>query len=568
MTARRACSTSAAPARRPRCASPSPRRCRRRASCSRRRSTRRSVTSPPSAPTAPSPSTRALRSTATPPSARPHPCRWSASRRRRRTAAARRTTRRRPSRSAQKAKAAPAARAPSGKRAGVVDVPRAEASPSLRLAAVGGVDAASALLAPSRLSSILRTCWAFPARQRTYAWRFALQLPSNTAAHAALLAKGPHDVCARLSSALPLSNRRSLQRLERLLSCLSHWCPLFATVSELPPAVFPWLLAFDGDDLAAFEAAATVLTNWGLRLYEYHPHPPAEVLAEAHAVLAYCAPGVAAHLRAIGCGADAWAWPLLASFFARVLAKDDWLVLWDHLLCAQPRFVLFALAAFVAHHGALLLQASDAADVGAVLLRASALQMRLWLKTAYAFYDRWVADGGADGGVGGGRRRRRSRGGATSRRCRAAVCTRPARRCRARSWTTRRSRSRRSAAPRRRLRGSARSSRRRRRARARSGGARPSGRSARRRCARRRRSTGRSSARGGRRSSGRRRRWRSRSRSSGCAPRTRGRSGCGSRRRRARRSTRRDDGGAARAARGRRGGGGGAARGARASSSC
>ena len=50
--------------------------------------------------------------------------------------------------------------------------------------------------------------------------------------------------------------------------------------------VFPWLLAFDGDDKSAFEAAATILLNWGQGFYEFHPNPPVEVLRDADA--RYC----------------------------------------------------------------------------------------------------------------------------------------------------------------------------------------------------------------------------------------------------------------------------------------
>lgn len=40
-------------------------------------------------------------------------------------------------------------------------------------------------------------------------------------------------------------------------------CPLFGEAVELPSTVFPWLVAFGADGLGAFEAAATVLANWG-----------------------------------------------------------------------------------------------------------------------------------------------------------------------------------------------------------------------------------------------------------------------------------------------------------------
>ena len=148
------------------------------------------------------------------------------------------------------------------------------AATDLPLARLCSMGPGSALLSPSALSAIVRECGAFPRKQRLCAWRLALQLPGNERAHASLLSRGPHAACARLGTSMPLSDRRALARLERFLSCLAHWCPLFSMVSELPPAAFPWVVCFGADDLAAFEAAATVLVNWGQSRNEYHPHPP------------------------------------------------------------------------------------------------------------------------------------------------------------------------------------------------------------------------------------------------------------------------------------------------------
>lgn len=112
--------------------------------------------------------------------------------------------------------------------------------------------------------------------------------------------------------------------------------------------MLPWALAYDGDDLSAFEASATVLANWGQRFYECHSHPPVELLASVSALLAYHAPAVAVrprtprragagaarsrasrtlaqvHLQQIGADPAAWAWPLLQSFFSRALSPADW----------------------------------------------------------------------------------------------------------------------------------------------------------------------------------------------------------------------------------------------------
>jgi hypothetical protein len=156
---------------------------------------------------------------------------------------------------------------------------------SLPLASTGGLGPASPLLHPGHLQAMLRTCWAFPSAHRLYAWRFALQLPRNERAHRALLAKGEHPECAALMRALPVADRRTGQRLERLLSCLAHWCPLLGQLRELPTTLFPLMDAFGGDDLGAFEACATVLLNWGQSFYEFYPHPPVVILGQAEELL-------------------------------------------------------------------------------------------------------------------------------------------------------------------------------------------------------------------------------------------------------------------------------------------
>ena len=83
---------------------------------------------------------------------------------------------------------------------------------------------------------------------------------------------------------------------------------------------------------------------------------------------------------------------LLASLFSRVLGRPDWLLLWDHLVHMEPVFLLYALAAFVHLHQAVLLDAASPQQVEAVLLRPSAVQMRTWLAAAHAYYERTPGD--------------------------------------------------------------------------------------------------------------------------------------------------------------------------------
>ena len=256
----------------------------------------------------------------------------------------------------------------------------------LPLAERGDLSPNSLLLDVPRLRALVRNAGALPRKYRLHAWRFLLQLPANEAAHGALLSRGAHPSYAEMQRRLPLE-RRSSTRLERLCSCLAHWCPLMAEAAELPSAVFPWLLAFGADDLGAFEAAATVLSVWAQAFFTCHPQPPPEMLGATDALLSHHAPALHAHLHQVDAGPDAWAWPLLRSFFARVLPREDWATLWDHLLCHEPTFLLVVTVAFAKMHAGALYLASNAEQVQRVLHRPSALQMRAWLRCAYTLGD-------------------------------------------------------------------------------------------------------------------------------------------------------------------------------------
>ena len=86
-----------------------------------------------------------------------------------------------------------------------------------------------------------------------------LRLPENTSEHAALAARGTHAAFLDMPRALPLPSPAAAARLQRVCSVLAHWAPPLAEAAFLPPMVFPLAAAFDGDELAAAEAAMTLL---------------------------------------------------------------------------------------------------------------------------------------------------------------------------------------------------------------------------------------------------------------------------------------------------------------------
>jgi hypothetical protein len=145
-----------------------------------------------------------------------------------------------------------------------------------------------------------------------------LQLPHNSQAFALLQDQGLHPVFKELPQRLGLSRSSVGVRLQGCLSQLAHWCPLFgerpalepltqrwwlniaaawpvltvllcsrvcllhvcaaAEVGFLPAFAFPFVKLFGPHSESAFEALATLLTNWGRGWFELFPNPPLPLL--------------------------------------------------------------------------------------------------------------------------------------------------------------------------------------------------------------------------------------------------------------------------------------------------
>ncbi|KAG5185634.1 hypothetical protein JKP88DRAFT_162613 [Tribonema minus] len=218
------------------------------------------------------------------------------------------------------------------------------------------------------LRALLRAHGAFPAPHRPLAWRLLLSLPRNRAAFAALTARGPHAAAARhIAQRFPLRSRRDAAKLTALASALAHWSPVFGEAENVPAVVFPFLRAFRGNDLAAFECAMTVLTWWGRAWLVTFPQPPVPVLVGIEAALRRHDARLAAHLRKCGADTVVYGWSLLRSIFSEVLAGDAWLRLWDHIFAAahDPQLLNTAVVAFAIANRDSLLAARSRADVEA-----------------------------------------------------------------------------------------------------------------------------------------------------------------------------------------------------------
>ncbi|KAK6174116.1 hypothetical protein SNE40_017453 [Patella caerulea] len=139
----------------------------------------------------------------------------------------------------------------------------------------------------NKLMAILKGYGEYPSKYRMFIWRSVLLLPENHAAYGALVDKGTHPAFAKMHEVYPIKSRKLLRVLQRILSALAHWSPIFGETQYLPMLAFPFVKLFQNNHLVCFEIVATLLVNWGCHWFEYFPNPPINILAMIENVLAH-----------------------------------------------------------------------------------------------------------------------------------------------------------------------------------------------------------------------------------------------------------------------------------------
>ncbi|PAA53477.1 hypothetical protein BOX15_Mlig017365g1 [Macrostomum lignano] len=210
-----------------------------------------------------------------------------------------------------------------------------------------------------RLRAILQEFGQFPGKYRLLIWKTLLQLPENTAAFNALYNKGIHPAFLTLQDRFPLRSNKLGRVLQRSLSCVAFWSPLFGEADYLPLLAFPFVKLFQNSQLHSMEVLMTVLTNWCGHWFEYFPNPPLNILAIIENLIAYHDKELYAHLCARGVTSEILAWPLLQTLLTEVLTREEWLSVWDCLLCHPPGYLLYFVAGFTLLSRGPLLRATE-----------------------------------------------------------------------------------------------------------------------------------------------------------------------------------------------------------------
>lgn len=237
-----------------------------------------------------------------------------------------------------------------------------------------------------KLLSILKGYGEYPAKYRVFIWRSLLELPENHSAYSSLLEKGTHPAYLSLHQHYPIKSRKLLRVLQRALSALAQWTPLFGETQYLPGLVFPFVKMFQNNQLITFEILATVLINWCGQWFEYFPNPPLNVLAMVENCLAHHDPHLLQHFIKFDITSQLYAWPMMETLFSEVLLKGEWLRVWDNLVSQHPGYMLLVVVAYltIARHTLFkcnqkedfeyFFRHQNTVDIGKVILEANLMQ--------------------------------------------------------------------------------------------------------------------------------------------------------------------------------------------------
>ncbi|KAI8519950.1 hypothetical protein Bbelb_032070 [Branchiostoma belcheri] len=234
-----------------------------------------------------------------------------------------------------------------------------------------------------RLLSILKGFGEYPAKYRMFIWRSLLKLPENHAAYSALLDKGVHSSYVRLHEQYPIKSQKLLRVLQRTLSALAHWSPIFGETDYLALLAFPFVKLFQNNQMVCFEVIATILVNWCQQWFEYFPNPPINVLNMVENLLAYHDKHLLQHLINYNITAQTYAWPLLETLFSEVLTKDEWLKLFDNVFSNHPSFLLLCVAAYAISARGPLTKCTDVGDFEYFFHHRNAIDIGAVIKEAY-----------------------------------------------------------------------------------------------------------------------------------------------------------------------------------------
>ncbi|KAJ8324283.1 hypothetical protein O5D80_007475 [Batrachochytrium dendrobatidis] len=171
--------------------------------------------------------------------------------------------------------------------------------------------------------------------------------------------------------------------MERILSSLAFWSPIFGNLDYLPAMIFPFVLLFSHDIFSGFEVIMTVLLNWCQKWWEYYPNPPIDCLDMVEELLGFHDPELLSHFVQHNVTSQTYCWIMMQSLFSELFSNPDWLKLWDHLLTQPPSFMYCFIVAYITTLRTPLLSINKQQDFKFVFQRRSPILLTRVIQEAY-----------------------------------------------------------------------------------------------------------------------------------------------------------------------------------------
>ncbi|RIA93430.1 WD40-repeat-containing domain protein [Glomus cerebriforme] len=205
-----------------------------------------------------------------------------------------------------------------------------------------------------RLIEKLHQLGRYPDKYRIRIWRILLDIPQNQQAYREITSKGVDPaIKASLSKNLKSSDskqRRIIGLLEQFLSSLVRLGFDQRIITEwIFHMIYPFVeLLSDTNEILSFEIILNVLFNWYQHCWDEFPNPSTKIMNVINVLLEHWDNDLHTHLMACNIKIQDCAWTMIQWSFARILTKEDWLELWDHLLSnEEPSFMYFFLIAYI-----------------------------------------------------------------------------------------------------------------------------------------------------------------------------------------------------------------------------
>ena len=192
-----------------------------------------------------------------------------------------------------------------------------------------------------KLNLFLSHNGSFPSRYRPMIWKFLLRLPQNNHAYQQLCSSGTHPCFLNIHDTSSLQYGHLVDGVRGVCSQMSAWSPIFAETLYLPQVVFPFLLAFENEEMqVALESVMTFFMWIGYSWHASFPDPPSHVLNTFIALLNHHDTRLSQHISRNGADVGAICWRLITSLFTEMMAKQEWYALMDFLFCKfeNPEF--------------------------------------------------------------------------------------------------------------------------------------------------------------------------------------------------------------------------------------